>query len=318
ENDFNVKVFLPGGDHDVDTTKPWLERNKKTNPNKSKHQSYEEGLLTNIWYDLDTLVCFLIIKVYFEIENSELFGKISFRKLDYPSALTIHLLKNEKWRIREEHLTKSFDQKILNYIYEEELTNDLVTEQWKSLSNMGYKPPKNKTEDSICRIKQTDWDSKGFGHIFFALLKKHHFTGAMQLIETGNIRIHYIIIGCVILEDEANDWKTTPLVKEKLQCAKKALTATAVRITSCIYEADKEAKSNCSIDDGTCYKKAKKCVKGKNSEYINHAGRLLLNHGYMRDAIDTGNMAYLENDTIKNILNKMWFGTKEVNWTWQT
>lgn len=98
----------------------------------------------------------------------------------------------------------------------------------------------------------------------------------------------------------------------------RALTATAVRITSCIYEADKEAKSNCSIDDGTCYKKAKKCVKGKNSEYINHAGRLLLNHGYMRDAIDTGNMAYLENDTIKNILNKMWFGTKEVNWTWQT
>lgn len=62
ENDFNVKVFLPGGDHDVDTTKPWLERNKKTNPNKSKHQSYEEGLLTNMWYDLDTLVCFLIIK----------------------------------------------------------------------------------------------------------------------------------------------------------------------------------------------------------------------------------------------------------------
>ncbi|XP_063404322.1 transient receptor potential cation channel subfamily M member 2-like [Mytilus trossulus] len=172
--------------------------------------------------------------------------------------------------------------------------------------------------ENTCRIKQTDWDSKGFGHIFFALLKKHHFTGAMQLIETGNIRIHYIIIGCVILEDEANDWKTTPLVKEKLQCAKEALTATAVRITSCIYEADKEAKSKRSGDDGTCYKKTKTCVKGKNSEYRNHAGRLLLNHGYMRDAIDTGNMAYLENDKIKNILNKMWFGTKEVNWTWQT
>lgn len=38
----------------------------------------------------------------------------------------------------------------------------------------------------------------------------------------------------------------------------------------------------------------------------------------MRDAIDTGNMTYLENGTIKNILNKMWFGTKEVKWTLQT
>ncbi|CAG2218205.1 TRPM2 [Mytilus edulis] len=141
---------------------------------------------------------------------------------------------------------------------------------------------------------------------------------AMKLIETGDIRIHYIIIGCVILEDESNDWKTTPLLKEKLQSAKNAFTAKAIQITSHIYEADKIEKENSPVDAVTCYKKANKCVKGKHSEYIYHAGRLLLNHGYMRDAIDTGNMTYLENGTIKNILDKMWFGTKEVKWTLQT
>lgn len=46
---------------------------------------------------------------------------------------------------------------------------------------------------------------------------------------------------------------------------------------------------------------------------VSHAGRLLLNHGYLRDAINTENNAYLESDTVKKILNKILYGTEEVH-----
>lgn len=48
-------------------------------------------------------------------------------------------------------------------------------------------------------------------------------------------------------------------------------------------------------------------------EYINHAGRLLLNHGYIEDAIKTQNKTFLDNDTVKDILNEMWYGTEKLD-----
>lgn len=43
-------------------------------------------------------------------------------------------------------------------------------------------------------------------------------------------------------------------------------------------------------------------------EHINHAGRLLLNHGYLEDAIKTQNRTFLDNKEVRNIINKMWYG----------
>lgn len=47
---------------------------------------------------------------------------------------------------------------------------------------------------------------------------------------------------------------------------------------------------------------------------INHAGRLLLNDGHLRDAIKTKNITYLENDKVKKIINKKWYGIEKINW----
>lgn len=46
-------------------------------------------------------------------------------------------------------------------------------------------------------------------------------------------------------------------------------------------------------------------------EYINHAGRLLLNHGYLENAIKTENKMFLDNSTVKDILDKIWYGTDQ-------
>lgn len=46
-------------------------------------------------------------------------------------------------------------------------------------------------------------------------------------------------------------------------------------------------------------------------EYINHAGRLLLNHGYLENAIKTENKMFLDNNTVKDILDKIWYGTDQ-------
>lgn len=47
---------------------------------------------------------------------------------------------------------------------------------------------------------------------------------------------------------------------------------------------------------------------------MNHGERLLLNHGYLRDAILTKNITFLENDTVKKIVNKKWYGIEQINW----
>ncbi|CAG2218204.1 unnamed protein product [Mytilus edulis] len=90
EKVFNVKVFFPGGYHDVYTIQSWLKKKLEKN---LKHNSNEKGFIYKILDDVDAVVCFLIMKVYFE--KPQLFEK-RYRERDYPSALLIHLLKKEK------------------------------------------------------------------------------------------------------------------------------------------------------------------------------------------------------------------------------
>jgi hypothetical protein len=71
-------------------------------------------------------------------------------------------------------------------------------------------------------------------------------------------------------------------------------TQQALRITSCIHEAD--TKGN----------RKTKGVKVL-GQRIDHAGRLLLNHGYMSDAIKTENSAYLNDEIVKKVISQMWY-----------
>lgn len=69
-------------------------------------------------------------------------------------------------------------------------------------------------------------------------------------------------------------------------------TERATLITGFIYEAS-------SSND---------LVENELGESVNHAGRLLVNHGYLKDAIKTENKAFLDNKTVTDILNTMWYG----------
>lgn len=103
-----------------------------------------------------------------------------------------------------------------------------------------------------------------------------------------------------------------------------AITQRAIRITSCINEADKKIKDvSAKIkDESAKIKKNKLQSSNKDSEkkeeqqlgeHINHAGRLLVNHGYLEDAIKTQNKTFLDNSTVRNILNEMWYGTEKLD-----
>lgn len=96
-----------------------------------------------------------------------------------------------------------------------------------------------------------------------------------------------------------------------------AFTERAICITNCIYDADNKAE-----DDATEGKRIGSKVEQNQSwnkddkeldECINQAERLLLNHGYLTDAIMTKSNTFLENDTVKKILNKKWYGTEQIN-----
>ncbi|CAG2254562.1 TRPM3 [Mytilus edulis] len=159
--------------------------------------------------------------------------------------------------------------------------------------------------------------SELYGLILYALLKKQYWDGAQQLIETGCIRIRYILIGCVILEDEISNWRTNSCLKEKLQRFKSAITQRAIRITSCINEADKKKKDVSAKIKESKFHSPKKDSENKEEqqlgEHIKHAGRLLVNHGYIEDAIKTQNKTFLDNSTVRNILNEMWYGTEKLD-----
>ncbi|VDI76113.1 Hypothetical predicted protein, partial [Mytilus galloprovincialis] len=260
-------------------------------------------------------------------------------------ALSMYLLTKEKWGIpnrhRKPHSKKPLDQKSLEYIYEQVVTSKMIHNLWdnqKSFVKMKYEPPEYLEDDKdscgLCsgsnkdvlntkgiKIKLKKWESECYGLIFFALLQKRLWAGATQLIETGHIGIHHILFGCVILDDEISSWRTTTVLKEKLERLKSAFTERAIRITSCIDDADKKIE-NTEIEAYEGNKKdphERYIIKETEEEEqqqednINHAARLLLNHGYLKDAIVTENNIYVECQTVNNILNEMWYGTERIN-----
>lgn len=87
----------------------------------------------------------------------------------------------------------------------------------------------------------------------------------------------------------------------------RALTQRAIQITSCIYET--ESKKDKSKEQNTTNKEE---VEKELEEPISHASRLLLNHGYLEDAIKTQNKTFLDNTTVNKILNKMWYGEENL------
>lgn len=91
-----------------------------------------------------------------------------------------------------------------------------------------------------------------------------------------------------------------------------AFTERAIGITSCIYEADNIADNNI-IKESKIDSIEKITEDTELGDNINHAGRLLLNHGYLRDAINTENNTFLKNDAVRKVLNKQWYGREEVD-----
>ena len=52
---------------------------------------------------------------------------------------------------------------------------------------------------------------------------------------------------------------------------------------------------------------------GCNDEFGIDSGRLLLNNGYIDDAIKTQNKTFLDNSTVNDILRWMWYGVTELS-----
>lgn len=95
----------------------------------------------------------------------------------------------------------------------------------------------------------------------------------------------------------------------------RAFTDKAISITSYVYEADKQTKADLEkiIKSDKTADEDRNDAEQKLADHVSHAGRLLFNHGYLRDAINTENNAYLESDTVKKILNKILYGTEVVH-----
>ncbi|XP_052081241.1 uncharacterized protein LOC127719267 [Mytilus californianus] len=303
--------------------------------------------------NLDAIICCLIIGVSMESKSQEkrIYGENTNM---YPNALSMYLLKEGKWKIPKEHITKSFNERSIEYIYEKDLADDFEHGLWSELqndTNMAFRSPiltelgekrersrfvnssgsdSDSDDDSdveVIAFDETDSHmdkpegrtnakelkvsiSELYGLIFLALLQKQYWNGAKQLIETGCIRIHHILVGCVILENTANSWQTPPLVQDRLRRLNKAFTQRASRILKSIYETDKKTENDKQKRNKLTGKEVESNSKEEMElgENINHAGRLLLNHGYIEDAIKTQNKTFLDNKEVRNIINKMWYG----------
>ncbi|CAG2256788.1 unnamed protein product [Mytilus edulis] len=294
--------------------------NEKYKPSSPGSDGIED--ISEIHGDIDVLSCDVIVRVCLEeIPKTEEICD------DYRTALSMYLLKNGEWSIPKKCMTENFSQKALDYIYGEVFDYKCMKKVWLnqiSFSKIEYPLPDHKEDQIGSRTDSknqtsekeplmnscgtygntlTNWESECYGLIFFALLQNQHWDGALQLLATGYVGIHHILVGCVIVEDEINKGKAEKLLKEKL----KPLTDKAVSITSYIYEADKEYKPK---KEKTEKHTSTDCFAEKK---LNHAERLLLNHGYLRDAINTENVAYLESGPVKKILKKTFYGKEEVN-----
>jgi hypothetical protein len=84
-------------------------------------------------------------------------------------------------------------------------------------------------------------------------------------------------------------------------------TQQALRITSGIHETDtKNKKKKADLTSSTQQPQINTNIK-ISDERVHHAGRLLLNNGYLSDAIKTRNSVYLNDDIVKKVINHMWY-----------
>ncbi|CAG2225125.1 unnamed protein product [Mytilus edulis] len=117
------------------------------------------------------------------------------------------------------------------------------------------------------------------------------------------IGIRHLLIACVILDEQVNAVDLDKFERKGLLRLKSEFSQIAIRITSNIDEKCTEKTEN----DDNPHKKH----LGKN---INHAERLLLNEGYIQWAIKKQNKDFINNNEVKKILNRMWYGTEDVDY----
>ncbi|VDI66206.1 Hypothetical predicted protein [Mytilus galloprovincialis] len=198
-NDQNNAVIT---EYKTDTTKPW--RVKKIKEKITQKNSSSDGivLLSEIRCDLDILVSHILVGVCFKERPSTVRNDDKYTN-DYGTALSMYLLKKGKWTISKKDMKKLFSQKSLEYIYEEVMTSEFIKKLCRNqgaFSKLAYKLAEH--SDTVCeingeetvemerttkckRVKLIEWDIKCNGLIFFALLQKQYWTGALQLMETG-------------------------------------------------------------------------------------------------------------------------------------
>ncbi|XP_076107444.1 transient receptor potential cation channel subfamily M member 7-like [Mytilus galloprovincialis] len=272
---------------------PWTVRKSETliaikNAETTEEISAINEVQSN--FDFEALICHVVIGV--SISNRQKVYETD--KEMFVNVLSMYLLKIEKWRIPEDAFKLAFDHRSIEYIYEQDLTTAFASglrADLEALSRITYLPTDWKEKD----IKRAVSNSDVIGLIYLALLRKKFYSGATQLIDTGFVRIRHILVGCKILQDVSDDKKNEQIQRETSQRLKLYFTERATLITGFIHEATSNNDS----------------VENELGESINHAGRLLVNHGYLEDAIKTKNKAFLDNKTVTDILNKMWYGEEK-------
>ncbi|CAC5409472.1 unnamed protein product [Mytilus coruscus] len=338
KNNSNVYVLTDEyNEHIIDLNTPWNARKQHSVHEVNDHEEISSISEIQGKMDLDLLICNLLIGVLMTEEDA-IYGDDTEI---FWNALSMYLLKIGKWQIPKEIVTRSFDHRSIEYIYEKELTTEFENGIWKDLqklSGKAYIPPKATTIKKPSRkdnggipelngesvalhtLLETSYEEKEtflavsnpelYGLIFYALLQKQYFAGAKQLVETGYILIQPILIGSTILQDAERNWKSTPVQKETLQRLNNAFTQRAITITQCIYDAESELEELKTNGTNNLYNEDVELELGYP---VNHSGRLLLNHGYLEDAIKTENKTYLDNETVIKVLNKMWYGEETLS-----
>ncbi|XP_063448005.1 uncharacterized protein LOC134727554 [Mytilus trossulus] len=280
-------------EHITNLKTPWTVRKSESLIVIKNAETAEEiSAISDVQSNLDfgALICHVVIGVF--MANKQ--NIYDTDKDVYANILSMYLLKIEKWKIPEDAIKMAFDYRSIEYIYEKDLTtafgNGLRTDL-EALSRLRDLPTDWKEKD----IEKAITNSDVIGLIFLTLLRKQFYSGATQLVDTGFVRISHILVGCKILQDASDDKKNEQLHRETSQRLKLYFTERATLITGFIYE----ATSNNDL------------IENELDEPVNHAGRLLVNHGYLEDAIRTQNKPFLENKIVTDILHKMWYGEEE-------
>ncbi|XP_071179495.1 uncharacterized protein [Mytilus edulis] len=251
--------------------------------------------------DLDILVCYLLIGASMAShDDADMYGEDTDM---YDNALAMYLLKKGQWRIPKEFINKYFGLQSFRYIYEDNVTTEMgILSELRKIPCLVDVPSKWITEER----KRAGF--RLYGLIFYALLQNKYYTGAKQFIETGFVRIHQILVGSAILEDVANDWRTSHFQRKTLQKLQKAFTERAIQITGCMYDERKKKEQKATVDNNNKEKAVKEL-----GDPVFHVGRILLNHGCLGDAIQHENKTFMNSRTVVKILNRMWYGKPELS-----